>query len=125
MSLRTFRKNPEEVYGIVFHLANFWLIFSVIMFSIYLVIPLFGGKPSTIALINYGSWIGLALGLRIVAQRGRKGLPVRAYTWVLIGLSSIVFYALWAYPFIIILSTLSIVVIVIASRSYKKRIGDF
>ncbi len=44
MAMRDLRRKPEEVYDMAFSLANLFLIFSVIMFTIYLVAPLFGGK---------------------------------------------------------------------------------
>lgn len=117
-------RNPERFYGQLFVIANLFLIFSAIMFFIYLIAPLFGGKLLARALIQYGSWIVLALGTRIVTQRGRKGLPIRAYEYALLGLSGIVYFALWSYPFNIILSMLSIVGIAISWRAQNKRLKE-
>jgi hypothetical protein len=121
-TMRDFGK-IKEVYAAVFVIANLFLIFSVIMFSIYLAAPLLGGKLSVIAVIHYGSWIGLALGTRIITQAGRKGLPIRAYGYALLCLSCIVYFLLWAYPLNIILIILSIVAIAISYKAYNRRIG--
>lgn len=124
MSMRNSLRNKERFYGQVFVLVNLFLIFSVIIFSIYLVAPLFGGKLLVNALIHYGSWIFLALGMRIVTQRGRKGLRIRAYEYALLCLSGIVYFALWSYPFNIIFGILSIVGIAISWRAQNKRLKE-
>jgi len=125
MSIRNILKNKEEVYSMAFVLANLFLIFSVIIFSVYLVAPLLGGKLSISALIHYGSWIILAIVVRIVSQRGRKRLRIRLHEYAMVCLVAIVNSALWfAYPINIILSILSIVGTTISYRAQNKRIKE-
>ncbi len=73
MSIINPLENKEQFYGQVFVLANAFLIFSIIMFSIYLVAPLLGSKLSISALIHYGSWILVAIWVRIISRRRGRG----------------------------------------------------
>jgi|GEM_PF-3768526 len=125
MQVRNFLTDKKEIYGMTFVLVNFFLIFSVIMFLIYLGAPLLGGNLSVIALIHYGSWIAMAIGISIVSQRGRKGLKIRAYEYVIVCLVAIVNFAIWfSYPINIILSILSIVGTAISCRAHNKRMSQ-
>lgn len=107
-----------------FAFANLFLIFSVIMFSVYLVAPLLGGKLSVKALSHYGSWIALSVGVRIVSQRGRKGMTIRTYEYLILSSAAIVNFVIWfSYPINIILSILSVLVTVISYRAHNKRMN--
>jgi len=92
------------------------------MFCIYLVAPLFGGKPSVSALMHYTSWIILALGIRLVSQKGRKGLKIRAHEYSILCLATILNFIIWfRYPINIVLGMLSVVVTVISYRAQNRR----
>ena len=121
MPIRNNWKNKEDVYSMAFVIANLLLIFSVIMFSVYLVAPLLNGKLSVNALAHYGSWIALAIGIRIVSQRGRKRLKVRSYEYLILCVIAIVNFTIWfSYPINIVLSILSVVATVISYRAQNK-----
>ncbi|HDH11671.1 MAG TPA: hypothetical protein ENG83_05665 [Nitrospirae bacterium] len=108
-----------------FVLANLFLIFSVIIFSVCLLAPLLGGKLSVSALIHFGSWIVLAIGIRIVSQRGRKAQKIRVYEYALICLAAIVNFNLWfTYPINIILSILIVVGTAVSYKAHNKRMKD-
>ncbi|RJQ53423.1 MAG: hypothetical protein C4526_06565 [Nitrospiraceae bacterium] len=124
MTIRYFRENTEKIYGMAFVLANLFLVFSIVIFSIYLAAPLLGGKLSVDALIHYGSWIGLAIGMRLISKRGRKGLRIRAYEYSIACLVTIVNFALWfSYPMNVVLSVLCVVGMAISYRAQNKRIN--
>jgi hypothetical protein len=125
MQIRNSLSDKKEIYSKTFILANLFLIFSVIMFSIYLGAPLLGGKLSVKALTHYGSWTAMAIGIRIVSQRGRKGLKIRAYEYLIVCLVAIVNFAIWfSYPINIILSILIIVGTAISYRAHNKRMSQ-
>jgi hypothetical protein len=114
-------KNKEQFYGQLFVFANIILVFSIIIFFIYLVAPLMGGKLSMRALMHYGSWILLALGFRVITQRGRKGLWIRAYEYVFLCIAGILYFSLWSYPLNIFLSMLCIIGIAISYNAQNRR----
>jgi|WetSurSiteA1Bulk_404760.scaffolds.fasta_scaffold166074_2 hypothetical protein len=125
MSIKKPLKNKKQLYNQAFFLANAFLIFSIIMFSIYFAAPILGGKPSISALIHCGSWILLALGMRIMSQRARRGLRIRAYEYLLGCLVAIINFVVWfSYPINIILSILSVVGMAISYRAQNKRLKE-
>ena len=125
MSMSNPLRNKEQVYGKAFVLANVFLIFSIIIFSIYLIAPLLGGKLSTSALIHYGSWIFLALAMRILSQRSRRGQRIREYEYLIACLVAIINLVVWfSYPINIVLSILSVVGIAISYRAQNRRLKE-
>ncbi len=122
MSIRNLRTNKEEVYAMAFTLSKLFMIFSMSMFSIYLIAPLLGGKLSFSALIRFGSWIILSIGIRIVSQQGRKGLRIRLIEWSFLWLVSIINLIVWfTYPINIILGILSVIAMIVSYRAQKRR----
>jgi hypothetical protein len=115
-------KTPKDIYKLMFVLANLFLIISTVLFCIYLAAPLLGGTLFGTALIHYGSWIGLGLGMRIVSQRGRKGLWIRMYEYAFLCLAIIVNFILWfPFPIGVVLSILSVIGIAISYRTQGNR----
>ena len=111
--------NKKEIYGKFIFLANLLLIFSFMMFSVYLIAPLVGGKLSTHALMAYASWIGLALAGKFIIKRRLNGLAIRVHDYSLICLVAVANLSIWfAYPVNIILGILCIIV---AAVAYRKR----
>jgi len=116
--------NKKELYNRIFILSTAFLIFSAILFSIYLIAPLLGGKLSIPALKGYASWILVALAARIFSQRGRKGHYIRLFEYLILCLAAIVNFVVWfSYPINIILSTLCVIGIGISWKS-QQRIKD-
>jgi len=120
--MRNIHMDKEKLYGRLFVLANFFLIFSVILVAAYLAIPLLGGKLSVSAMTHYGSWICLAVGMRILSQRGRKGLRIRIYEYLLGYLAAIVNFIVWfSFPINMILSILCLAGFVFDYRAQNKK----
>ena len=120
--------NKKELYNKVFILSNCFLIFSTIVFLIYLVAPLIGGKLLMPALTGYGSWILVALAARIFSQRARKGENIKLSEYIL-GVILIISYFIlrFSYPYNIIFSILVLVVLGISwkAQKSKKQIGNY
>jgi hypothetical protein len=122
MSVKKISPNKEKIYNITSIALNFFLSVSVIIFVVYLVAPLLGGKLLFNALILYGSWIGMALFLKFLVKRVQKGLRIRNYQYVLLCLYNIVCMFLWfPYPIDVILSVFSIVGIVFSYKTQQRR----
>jgi membrane protease YdiL (CAAX protease family) len=54
-------------------IIRLYLFLSILLFSIYLLAPLFGGKYHGNAIILYGSWIGLALTMIAFLKKKQQG----------------------------------------------------
>jgi len=122
MSVKRFWTNKEKICSVISVALNIYLAVSVIVFGVYLVAPLLGGKLLFNALILYGSWIGLALLLKFLVKRAQKGLRIRQHQYVFLCLYNIVCMFLWfPYPINIFLSILSIVGIVFAYKAQQRR----
>lgn len=122
MSIRKFSPNKEKIYNITSMALNFFLLVAVIIFVVYLVAPLLGGKLLFNAVILYGSWIGMALFLKFLVKRVQIGLRIRQHQYVLLCLYNIVCMFLWfPYPISILLSIFSIVGIVFAYKAQQRR----
>jgi len=115
---KKFWQDTKDFHNIAFKLDNLFLIFSLIMFSVYLVAPLFSGIFSLSALVHYGSWVCLALVGRLVSQRKRKGLRVRAHECIIFCVVVTGNFLVWfSYPVNIILSILGIAGSIVAYRA--------
>ncbi len=122
MSVRKFSPNKEKIFNIASMALNFFLSIAVVIFVVYLVAPLLGGKLLFNALVLYGSWIGMALFLKFLVKRAQKGLRIRQHQYVLLCLYNIVCMFLWfPYPIDVFLSILSIVGIVFAYKAQQRR----
>jgi hypothetical protein len=115
-------KDLNSLYDSMYNLSNLFLIFSLLMFCIYLIVPLFYGIFSISSLIYYGSWIGTGVIGRVVSQRKRKGLQMRVREYILIGLIAAFGPIVWLpYPVNAILSILGIVGLIFFYRAEEKR----
>ena len=111
----------EALYTKLFVIANYFLVFSIIMVAVYLAIPLLGGKLSVSALMHYGSWICLAVGMRILSRRRRKGLRIRIYEYSLAYLFAVINFVIWfSYPINMILSILGLAGFALDYRAQEK-----
>ncbi len=61
----------KEIADLTIGAANTALTFGIILFLIYLFVPLFGGEFSFFALVVYGGSIGFGLILKFWAKRIR------------------------------------------------------
>jgi hypothetical protein len=109
--------NKKEIYGMALVMTNLFLIFSLLMFIIYLIAPLMNGKLSAHALMAYASWIALALVGKFFIKRVINELTIRWYDYSLISLAAVINLLIWfSYPINLILSILCVVG---AAFSYK------
>lgn len=124
MSVRKFSPNKEKIYNITSMALNFYLSVAVIIFVVYLVAPLLGGKLLFNALIVCGSWIGMALFLKFLVKRAQKGLRIRTHEYILLCLYSIACMFLWfRYPLNFFFSVLNIIGIGFSYKAQQKRMG--
>lgn len=122
MSKNGLLSDNKQLYKLIFVVSNAFLVFSIIIFSIYLVAPLLGGKLSFKALTHYGTWILLALGAIIFSQRARRGLRIRLYEYMICCCAVIINVVIWfSYPINIILGILCIIGMVISYRAQNNK----
>jgi hypothetical protein len=79
-------------------LANVFLVLFSVLFLIYLVAPLLGGKLSPKALIIYGSLIGFALSLKYTLRYIKARVRMKRYKWYLLCSYFIMCAFLW-FPY--------------------------
>jgi hypothetical protein len=101
------KKNRSEknlLYFIAI-VTNLYLYLSVIIFSIYLIIPFIGGIFSAKALVIYGSWIGIAFALKYLINKIQKDILLKWYEFLILFLYGTVCMFLWfPMPFNILFS---------------------
>ena len=79
-------------------IIKLFLWFSVVLFAIYLVIPLFAGKVLPGALIICGSWIGMAFIMRYNLNKIQRKTQFKLKEVVFLTLYTIICIFLW-FPF--------------------------
>lgn len=116
--------NNKDVYYIASMISNFILVISSFFLSVYLIIPLFGGKLLVSAIIRYTSWLGVALTLKIVLKRIQKKKRVRKREYLLIYLATAVsLMVCLTYPFNLVLSTLTAIILAFSYKTQKNICG--
>lgn len=112
--------DKEKVYDMASVILNIYLSLAVLLFTVYLVQPLWGGKVFVNAILNYASWIGMALAGKYILSRVRKGQRLSVYEYSLLGLFYIACMFLWfRYPVNILFSILGVVSFVLTYRRKK------
>ena len=71
----------KDFFDQFFVLNNVFLVFSIFLFIIYLILSLFDFKSSIRSLMCYGSWVLMAVVMRIILKRLRKALRLRGYDY--------------------------------------------
>jgi chromate transport protein ChrA len=123
MSLTKFASEREEVYKVASFFATFWLVVAIVFVALYLFAPLLGGKLSVSAILHYAGWIVIALAVKFVLKRARKGLQIRAYDFAILCVVVVFNFVIWfAYPINVILSILSIVGLIFSYRAQGRTI---
>ena len=64
-------------------IMNAILVLGAFFLALDLVAPLFGSELSVYAIVVHGSWIATSLLVKLSLNRIRKGLPIRAYDYLL------------------------------------------
>jgi hypothetical protein len=118
MAKKIFEIDKNEYLNSATFITNATLVFTLILFPFYLVVPLFVGKFSIYSIIKYGSLIPLSLITKLHVKRIRKGLRVRVHEYILGCFFIIVAFVIWfKYPLCVILSVLWIIGTVVAYRA--------
>jgi hypothetical protein len=101
---------------------NAILVLGAFFLALNLVAPLFGSKFSVYAIVVYGDWIATSLLGKLFLSRVQKGLPIRAFEYLLACLVGII-GLLGLFPNLIgiILSILYIVGGVFVYRAQRKK----
>jgi len=113
----------KEIYDFASVALNVYMAGAAIIFVVYVVTPLLGGKLFFKPLILYGSWIGIGLFLKLLVKRVQKGLRIRPHQYVSLCLYNIACMFLWfRYPINVFLSVLTIVGIAFAYKAQQRRL---
>lgn len=112
---------PKKYYSVLSLILNLFIVFSSLLFLIYLAAPLFDGRLSLNALKIYGSWIGLGIILKLFFHKMKKNGHVKRYEILLACFYLIFCMFLWfSYTLGALFSVFIILGVVV---SYKKQIA--
>lgn len=115
------RVNKEKLYPFLSIFISCYLALSVIIFFIYLIAPLVGGKLSLSALTVYGSNIGMALGMKFFLKKKQRKIRLKGYEYFGFCAYCIFCAFVWfSYPLNILFSILIILGNVSAYRGQVK-----
>jgi len=96
----TENKLGEVILPYMSGVINAYLIISAILFIAYLLAPIFGGKLLSRALVLSGSWIGIALTLKVHISSVKRKIPLKPYVFLFLLFYIIVCMFLWfPYPY--------------------------
>ena len=116
-------KSNKNLLYFISILTNLFLFLSIILFVVYLIIPIIGGIFSSKALIIYGSWIGIAFAIKYIINKIKKNIKLKWYEFLILFLYSIVCMFLWfPLPFSFIFSIFIAVGNVVGYRAQQKSI---
>jgi len=114
--------DKEKIYKIASVVSNFILIIAILLLSIHLIAPLIGGKLLINALIQYASWAGIVLAIKVAIKRVQKRLSMRPQEYSIICLMVIVNLWIWfTYPLNFILSILCVICLVSSYKAQKNK----
>ena len=92
------KKSKKNLIYFIALVTKLYLFLSIILFSIYLIIPFIGGIFSAKALIIYGSWIGVALAIKYIINKIEKGILLKWYEFLGFFVYGTVCMFLWFPP---------------------------
>ena len=97
--------SKKSLLHFIYIVTNLYLFLSVALFSIYLIIPFFGGILSVRALVIYGSWVGIALAVKYLINKIQNDILLKWYEFLIFFLYGTVCMFLWfPLPFNILFS---------------------
>jgi len=98
-----------------------YLLLSIILFSVHLIAPLFGGILMPYATIKYGSWIGVALTLKYIHNKIKNKIRMKIISFIFISLYFSLCMFLWfTYPYNILFFLIMIVGTLVGYKSQEK-----
>jgi hypothetical protein len=121
ISMGRFMMNRNQNLKFISFLMNAILVLGAFFLTSDLVVPLFGRELSVYAIVVHGDWVATSLLGKLFLSRIRKGLPIRAYEYLLaclLGIGSLV----TSFPYLIGI-ILSILYIIGAVFVYRAREG--
>ena len=118
-----FMINKNQNLKYLSFLMNAIMVFGSFLVALYLIAFLIRGKLSIYAIVVYGNLIATALVGKLFLSRVRKGLPIRAFEYLLACLVGII-NLLGSFPNLIgiILSAVLIVCAVLVYRAKRGRL---
>jgi hypothetical protein len=101
--------------------TNLYLFLSIVLFSIYLIIPFIGGVFSAKAQVIYGSWIGMAFAVKYLINKIQKDILLKWYEFLIFFLYGTICMFLWfSVPLNIFFSFFVAIGIIVGSRAQRK-----
>jgi len=102
-------------------LINCYLLLSIILFSVHLLAPIFGGILIYYAIIKYGSWIGAAFTLKYIQKKTKNKIRMKIINWIFISLYFSFCMFLWfTYPYNFLFFLVMIVGTLVGYKSQEK-----
>jgi len=102
-------------------LINCYLLLSIILFSVHLLAPIFGGILIYYAIVKYGSWVGAALTLKYIQNILKNKSRMKIISWIFISLYFSLCMFLWfTYPYNILFFLVMIVGTLVGYKSQEK-----
>ena len=90
----------KSVENAITILINCYLLLSIVLFSVHLLAPIFGGILIYYAIIKYGSWIGAALTLKYIQNKTKNKIRMKNISWIFMSLYFSLCMFLWfTYPY--------------------------
>jgi disulfide bond formation protein DsbB len=99
----------ENLFRFLSIISSLYFYLAVILFAVYLVAPLLGGRLYLNALVIYGSWIGMAFALKYFLKKRGEKISLKWHELLVFTIYSISCMFLWfSYPLNIFFSLLII-----------------
>lgn len=86
--------STDEIHDALSGVANIFLALAVLILSVHILAPLFGGKFLISALLVYGSWIVFALCMKYDAK-SIKARKIGGYKFILVNMFELLCIFLW------------------------------
>lgn len=116
--------STDELHDMLSGGANVFLALAIILLSIYLLAPLFGGKFLIGALLVYGSWIVFALCAKYEAKI-IKAKKIGGHKFILVNILESLFMLLWfSFPYNLAAAVLFLLVKFVGYKALSKQTAN-
>ena len=114
--------DAKDYYSFADGMVRILLILSIVLFFLYAVFPLFGGRFSGSALVHWGSLSLLCVAAINLTRRGKIGRGLNAYDYVFIAVCAVLNAFVWFhYTISLAVSVVVILSLAISYQSYIRR----
>ena len=118
---KLFEVRMKSLENAITILINCYLLLSIILFSVHLLAPIFGGILLYYAIVKYGSWVGAALTLKYIQNIIKNKSRMKIISWIFISLYFSLCMFLWfTYPYNILFFLVMIVGTLVGYKSQEK-----